>query len=135
MARARSETAKAFIHKDGYGLLQLRDSTPEIWYPSMWGLFGGGLEGEESAVNGLKRELYEELTFDTCKPHFLFSWPDDTDYSLLHFFSVKLEIGLDELRLNEGQEMALVPFGEMGALELTPDLRVNLDRMISMISA
>ena len=42
-------------------LMQLRDQKPEIWYPGCWGCFGGSLDGNEDALSGLRRELYEEL--------------------------------------------------------------------------
>jgi 8-oxo-dGTP pyrophosphatase MutT (NUDIX family) len=51
------------VEPDGY-LLQLRDAKPEIWYPSCWALFGGGVEPGEDPVVALKRELLEELELD-----------------------------------------------------------------------
>jgi 8-oxo-dGTP pyrophosphatase MutT (NUDIX family) len=51
------------VEPDGY-LLQLRDAKPEIWYPSCWALFGGGVEPGEDPVMALKRELREELELD-----------------------------------------------------------------------
>ncbi len=62
---AVSDAAAAIIRvePDGY-LLQLRDAKPEIWYPSCWALFGGGVEPGEDPVMALKRELREELELD-----------------------------------------------------------------------
>jgi 8-oxo-dGTP pyrophosphatase MutT (NUDIX family) len=51
------------VEPDGY-LLQLRDAKPEIWYPSCWGLFGGGVEPGEHPAGALRRELREELELD-----------------------------------------------------------------------
>jgi 8-oxo-dGTP pyrophosphatase MutT (NUDIX family) len=51
------------VEPDGY-LLQLRDPKPDIWYPSCWGLFGGGIDAGEDPVAALKRELQEELELD-----------------------------------------------------------------------
>ena len=41
--------------------MQLRDSRPDIWYPGHWGCFGGSLEPGEEPLQGLRRELGEEL--------------------------------------------------------------------------
>ena len=46
---------------DSRYLMQLRDQKPGIFYPGHWGLFGGGIEPEEAAEDGLRRELFEEL--------------------------------------------------------------------------
>lgn len=44
--------------------MQLRDQREDIWYPGWWGCFGGALEAGESPIEGLKRELREELELE-----------------------------------------------------------------------
>jgi ADP-ribose pyrophosphatase YjhB (NUDIX family) len=41
--------------------MQLRDERPDIWYPGCWGCFGGALDAREQSIEGLRRELREEL--------------------------------------------------------------------------
>ncbi len=55
--------AAMLVNEDGNYLLQLRDSTPGIWYPDMLSFFGGRLDSEENAEAALRRELIEELEF------------------------------------------------------------------------
>ena len=43
--------------------MQLRDETPNISFPAMWGFFGGTIENNESPIQAPKRELDEEIGF------------------------------------------------------------------------
>lgn len=50
--------------EDGRYIMQLRDDRPGIFYPGHWGCFGGAIDGEESPVAALARELREELELE-----------------------------------------------------------------------
>ncbi len=43
-------------------LFQLRDDKRNIFYPLHWGVFGGGIESNETEQNCLRREINEELS-------------------------------------------------------------------------
>ncbi len=45
----------------GRFLLQQRDDLRKIKNPGTWGLFGGEVNKQETTLDGLKRELTEEL--------------------------------------------------------------------------
>ena len=47
--------------EDGRYLMQHRDNVPSIWYPGLWGCFGGAVDEGENPLEALRRELYEEL--------------------------------------------------------------------------
>lgn len=54
--------AKVFIRNRTTGkyLFFLRDNKPNILYPNMWGILGGGIEEGETPREALARELQEE---------------------------------------------------------------------------
>ena len=58
---AKDAVAAIILCEDGRYLLQLRDDTPEIWFPAHWGLFGGAIDPGEEPFAALQRELREEL--------------------------------------------------------------------------
>lgn len=90
---------------DGQGryLLQLRDNVPTITFPAYWSLFGGELEGLETPINGIKRELYEELGY---RPSFI-----EEFLSIFSSFIDSYEI--EELELMEGQSLAFFTILEL----------------------
>lgn len=57
--------ASLLIHEDGRYIMQLRDGKPGIFYPGHWGCFGGAVELGEAPIDALKRELREELEFES----------------------------------------------------------------------
>jgi 8-oxo-dGTP pyrophosphatase MutT (NUDIX family) len=60
--------AAVLVHEDGRYIVQLRDSRPDIFYPSHWGCFGGAVEPRETPVDAMRRELREELAFEVSTP-------------------------------------------------------------------
>lgn len=56
--------AALLLLPDGRYVMQLRDIKPQIFYPGHWGLFGGAVDGGETEIEALKRELAEELGFE-----------------------------------------------------------------------
>jgi 8-oxo-dGTP diphosphatase len=106
------EVALALLERDGLWLLQLRDDIEGIVAPGCWGLFGGHLEPGESPEEGLRRELQEEIAYTAAslQPW----WRLENDGRVRHFFRGPLNCPLGDLRLLEGQDMALVSLKELG---------------------
>lgn len=55
---------KVALINNGKVLTILRDNIPNIPYPNMWDLAGGGRENEESPYETMRREVLEELNID-----------------------------------------------------------------------
>lgn len=55
---------KVALVNNGKVLTILRDNLPNIPYPNMWDLAGGGRENKESPYETMRREVIEELNID-----------------------------------------------------------------------
>ena len=58
----RETSGAILIDSLGRFLFQQRDNIPEILYPGMIGLFGGHREGNETFLECVVREIYEEIS-------------------------------------------------------------------------
>jgi 8-oxo-dGTP pyrophosphatase MutT (NUDIX family) len=119
---AGDAAAALLVLEDARYLLQLRDDIPPIWYPGHWGLFGGGVDAGEDAVEALRRELREELDFEMAEArHFVRFDFDLTSMGLGRYFRSYYEVpvtldAFDRLALREGAEMRALPGDEALAL-------------------
>jgi 8-oxo-dGTP diphosphatase len=59
----RESSGAILIDSLGRFLFQQRDNNPEILYPGMIGLFGGHREGNETFLECVVREIYEEISY------------------------------------------------------------------------
>jgi 8-oxo-dGTP diphosphatase len=85
-------------------LLILRDNKQEIPYPNMWDIPGGMVEKNETAVEAIKREIYEELglkKLGKIKLFNIFTSENITDY----IFWKKIDLIPEEIELKEGQKI------------------------------
>ena len=101
------EVAVAILYRDREIFLQLRDDIPGIVLPGCWGMFGGHLEPGETPVEGLRRELKEEIDYDCDRADLFrsFSYNDGPISRVRHVFAVPLTVSEDRLTLNEGWDM------------------------------
>ena len=103
--------ALAMLQREGRWLMQLRDDVPGIVGPGCWGLFGGHLEPGETPEQALRRELLEEISW--CGEGLHFRFLHQHPRRLAHVFVGQLTVPLEQLRLLEGQDMALVSATEL----------------------
>ncbi|SMP22679.1 NUDIX hydrolase [Shimia sagamensis] len=94
----------------------LRDNDPEIPYPDMWDLPGGGREGSESPEACVLRELKEELALSLDAADLLWKrqYVSDLDgKSTTWFFVAELpDLDINRIRLgDEGQAWRMLDVG------------------------
>lgn len=103
---------------DGRYLLQLRDDTPQIWFPGHWGFFGGSVDPNESEIKALRRELREELELEMVEARLFAGFDFDlTPLGLRRYFRNYYEVpvstaAFDRLVLHEGAELRALPGDE-----------------------
>ena len=99
------------VAPDGRLLLQLRDDRPDIASGGLWGFFGGHIEPGERPQDAFLREMEEELSWRP--PHFELYRTRDVDsggwHATSHAFAAHLDVPLETLDQQEGQDMALWP--------------------------
>jgi 8-oxo-dGTP diphosphatase len=137
----RAIAAAVVVDTAGDLLLQLRDDRPDIIYPGRIGLFGGHREGDESALECVRRELAEELTHDIAPERFVLLASREGEDSERKggtfrgdFYLVR-DIPRDKIVVTEGALFAIAPH-EIAQIEdrLTPTARFALDAYFAMIS-
>jgi 8-oxo-dGTP pyrophosphatase MutT (NUDIX family) len=107
----RDATVALLVLDDGRYLMQLRDNKPDIFFPNLWGLFGGAVDPGEDPETALRRELMEELSLEPASVRYFTRM--DFDFGCLGagacyriFYEVPLPAGaVSALRLGEGQCM------------------------------
>lgn len=118
--------AGAILYRSNGDLLLQERAADAPRFANQVSLFGGGMKPGETPLEGLKRELEEELEYrmDTAKHHPIFT---EVDYHLPEreeqgHYTVYL-VQIDEtqtLRLHEGSRMFWVPLADIGTLDIDP---------------
>ena len=108
----KTPVALAMLQREGLWLLQLRDDDDTIIYPGHWGLFGGHLEAGETPMEAVMRELNEEICWTPqSPPQHWFSNNNGT--RMVHVFRGTLDVSIEALKLQEGQDLRLTSLEEM----------------------
>jgi 8-oxo-dGTP pyrophosphatase MutT (NUDIX family) len=117
--RACDAVAALLVLEDGRYVMQLRDARPDIFFPGHWGCFGGAVDGSESPLAALKRELREELELEIGPATEFIRF--DFDFSHLGqskvyraYYEVPLSAAaFSRLVLHEGAAMEAIEGGEL----------------------
>jgi len=114
-------------------LLQLREDSPGVNFPGKWGLFGGGVESDETPKQAACREIREELGIDL----------EQIDYIGVYHFEKAREdflyvsqrpIEPDDILLKEGKDFDFFTPKKIMAIDLIVpyDRRMLIDYLSSL---
>lgn len=108
--------AKIALLHQGQLIAYQRDDKPEIPFPDMWDLPGGGREEDESPLECAIRETREEFDIEidpkwiVWEQHYPAALPTEPGS---YFFVAELEDGFGAIRFgDEGQQWAFMPIAE-----------------------
>ena len=115
----------AIIVHDKKVLLFLRDNSPGIPDPNCWSLPGGGLEDKETPLEGLTRELFEEVSYSpkTIIPLGIYKKQNGQKGYLYVSFVKDTEAVKFKHGGNEGVAIKFFAFDELKDLPLTRRLK------------
>lgn len=116
--------ASAVIISNNKVLLFQRDNIPGIPFPDCWQLPGGGIEEGETPLEGLQRELAEEVTYVPKKIIYLGYFDNILGKNHI-FISIVSSEEEEKFKHNpdEGQRIGFFTIEEALNLKLTPGLR------------
>ncbi|MCP2730098.1 NUDIX hydrolase [Limnofasciculus baicalensis] len=100
------EVAIAILYRSGKFLMQLRDNIPGILYPGYWAFFGGHIEPGETPEDGVKREVFEEISYILPEVSKFRCYQDER--VMRHVFHGPLTVELNQLVLTEGWDIGLL---------------------------
>lgn len=118
-------------------LVILRDNNPAIPWPNMWELTGGGREGQETPLECLRREVWEELGLVLKEESIIWSriYPSmlDKDRSAVFVVAQISQGQYQEIDFgDEGQEFKLMPIEDFIKAEgIIPQLQERFKDYLS----
>lgn len=108
------------VNKKGQVLLQHRTNNA-VTYPNKWCIFGGGIEKGETPLQGVTREIKEELNYDVKNPKLILKtqFHDERYNRKLDFwvFTEKYD-EKQRLILGEGQAKKWCGFEDLEKLDM-----------------
>ena len=113
-------------------ILQLRDNKPAIAAPGQWALFGGMKKPNETALQAIKREVYEELSIEPAEYHYLWfiDYFSSFEKAIIRtwFFISDVTSVWPAHKLQEGQAVSAFRFEQIASLEMPPVMRETIER-------
>ena len=109
-------------------LVFLRDNKPSLFNANMWDLPGGGRENEESPLDCIVREVYEEFELELTRNDITWqkAFPAQKDPNQIAYFMVaEIEsTRTQDLKLHEGQKWTFMTIEEfLGRDDVIPALK------------
>jgi 8-oxo-dGTP pyrophosphatase MutT (NUDIX family) len=99
----RVGTGMLFVNNSDQLLLYLRDDKERLEYANRWDILGGHLEGTETPLQCICREVKEEIGVEVKNPFFYCHFTSDGTEQFM--FWKKADFDIDTLTLTEGQRL------------------------------
>ena|SRR3989304_2340004 len=121
-----------FLQRDGKFLI-LRRSEKEIAHPGQWTVPGGKVEGKDSILNTLKKEIKEETGLDVYEDYeFLgdgeFTRPDSY-HVVIPRFLCKAKPGEVKIDKNDFTDFAWIGLDELDKYDLIPGIKKDFEQL------
>jgi len=126
------QTSHAILLLGNKYIMQLRDKKPHISAPGVWSLFGGRLETNEKQIDGVKREIFEELKI--IPSEFKYLWYEDyydpfwKTTVRTWFFEALVDDVWDKHKLNEGTDVKAFNYKELAVENISAIIRKAIKR-------
>ena len=115
--------AKAIIKYQDSLFLQLRDNNNSIPYPNLWAFFGGRLLKDEDPIEGLLREIKEELSYPITNYKHFHEWYNQETKTQIIYFLINLREKIDFNEIKEGQLGKWYLIKDLNTISLAPDIK------------
>lgn len=108
--------------KDSNLLLQKRDNIESIYFPGLWGLFGGACHTDERLDDAIKREVEEELGIIVTSSNLFLTLSIDSaifgDTRKRLFYEVFFDKNQKErIVLREGESFKFFPYEQLPSID------------------
>lgn len=113
------------LNSNNQVLLILRDNKPGIPFPGMWDIPGGHIEPGETAIDTVKREMFEEMFLELGQIN-LFKIYESEDL-IDNVFWKKIDLDPGKIELMEGQKLQYFSRQDIKNLKLAFNYNVVIE--------
>lgn len=115
------------LNSNNQVLLILRDNKPGIPYPGMWDIPGGHIEPGETAIDTVKREMFEEMFLELGQIN-LFKIYESEDL-IDNVFWKRIDLDPGKIELREGQKLQYFSRQDIKKLKLAFNYNVVIEEL------
>ncbi|MEK6875343.1 MAG: NUDIX domain-containing protein [Nanoarchaeota archaeon] len=101
----KKSVAIFLINPDNKMLFQLRDNKKSIPFPGFWSLIGGGVEGNETDIQAIIREIKEEINCEVKNIALIGEINFFNRKRKLLIYKGEINTSLENISLMEGQDI------------------------------